>query len=140
MLIMSIILSPEKPGELPGFRIMLDMRISRESRLSRLCHTTPGAQPQPGCRPFEHDLAAEAHEPRRPAAGLRADAAGLLDQALLLDQAAEVLLVQPHAGQRLDRALQLQQRERAGGISSKTTGRYLILPRSRPIAVARMRR
>ncbi len=38
-------------------------------------------------------------------------AAGLLDQPLLLDEPAEILLVQPHAGQRLDRALQLQQGE-----------------------------
>ena len=37
--------------------------------------------------------------------------AGFLDQVLLLDQAAEILLVQPATGQRLDAALQLQQGE-----------------------------
>ena len=36
--------------------------------------------------------------------------AGLLDQALLLDQAAEILLVEAHARRRLSRAPQLQQR------------------------------
>src|SRR5689334_524006 len=60
---------------------------------------------------FEHDLAPEAMELGRPAAGAGGNGAGLLDQALLLDQAAEVLLVQRSAGQRLDPALQLAQRE-----------------------------
>src|SRR5947208_15476928 len=61
--------------------------------------------------PFEHDLAAEAIELGGTAAGFGRDRAGLLDQALLIDQAAEVRLVQRLAGQRLDCALQLKQGE-----------------------------
>src|SRR6516225_6210167 len=76
--------------------IMLDMRISRETALSRYCHTASGAQPQ---------------SRRRPAAGLSADPAGLFDQTLVLDETPEILLVQPHSRQRLDGALQLQQGE-----------------------------
>src|SRR5947209_4233865 len=60
---------------------------------------------------LEHDFAAESVELGGAAAGFGRDRAGLLDQALLVDQAAEVLLVQRPAGQRLDRALQLQQGE-----------------------------
>ena len=77
-----------------------------------LAGTPCGAQAQAGGGAFEQDFAAKADEARRAAAGLGADPAGFLDQALLLDQAAEILLMQPHAGQRLDRALQLQQRKR----------------------------
>ena len=65
---------------------MLDMRIRRECRLSRYCHTASGAQPQSGCRTFEQHLAPETHEPRRPAAGFAAYPAGLLDQTLVLDE------------------------------------------------------
>src|SRR5206468_1982 len=56
-------------------------------------------------------LAAEAHEPRRPAAGRGADLAGFLDETLLLDEPAEILLVQPDTGECLDGSLQLQERE-----------------------------
>ena len=98
-----------------------------------------GAQAQARSRAFQQDFAAKADEAGWAAAGLGADPAGFLDKALLLDEAAEILLVQPHSGQGFDRALQLQQRKE-GGINSNTTGRYLILPRRRPIAVARMRR
>src|SRR5207245_1861170 len=84
-------------------RIMLDMRISGESRLSRYCHTTRCAQPQPRGRTFEHDIAPEAHEPRRPPAGLRAYPAGFFDQTLVLDETSKILLVQPHPRQRLHR-------------------------------------
>src|SRR6516225_10272378 len=75
--------------------IMLDMRIRREYRLSRDCHTAAGAQPQSGCRAFEQDFAAKAHEPGRPAAGLGADPTRFLDQTLMLDEAPKILLVQP---------------------------------------------
>src|SRR5439155_17959853 len=114
ILIMSIIPVWKSRAEFARPPIMLDMRIRRECPLSRYCHTARGPEPQPGCRTFEQDLAPEAHEPRRPAAGLGADAAGFLDQALVLDKPPEILFVQPHAGQRLDRALQLQQREGRG--------------------------
>src|SRR5579859_697991 len=65
----------------------------------------------PGDGAFGQDLAAEAHELGRAAAGADLDLAGLLDQALRLDQAAEILLVQAAASERLDRALQVQQGE-----------------------------
>src|SRR5215472_3584958 len=100
--------SRAKPARPP---IMLDMRIRRDYRLSRCCHTAACAQAQPGCRAFEQDLAPKAHKPRGPAAGLGADPARLFDQPLVLDKPPEILLVQQHARQRLDRALQLQQRE-----------------------------
>src|SRR4030081_3245953 len=44
-------------------------------------------------------------------AGRGADLAGFLDEPLLLDETAKILLVQPDPGQRLDRALQLQKRK-----------------------------
>src|SRR5207248_4574505 len=70
-----------------------------------------GAKAQTGGGTLEQHLAAKAHEPRRPAASRRADLAGFLDKTLLLDQPAEILLVQSDAGERLDGPLQLQQRE-----------------------------
>src|SRR6516162_8683786 len=93
--------------EAPRPPIMLDMRIRRENRLSRYCHTTSGAQPQSRCEAFEQDFAPKADEPGWPAAGLDTDPAGFFDQALMLDETPEILLVQPHARQGLDRALQL---------------------------------
>src|SRR6516165_10546839 len=81
--------------------IMLDMRISRGCPLSRYCHTASGAQPESRRRSFEQDLSPEAHEARRPAAGLGADPAGLFYQTLLLDETPEILLVQPYPRQRL---------------------------------------
>ena len=65
-----------------------------------------------------------------------------LHQAGAFDHAAEVLLVQHHAGDGLDHPLQALESEdrRSAGVSSNTTGRYLILPRSRPSPVARIRR
>src|SRR6267154_41499 len=82
---------------------------SKSSRHGR--YAPPGAQAQTGSRALEQHLAAKADEARRPAAGRRADLPGFLDEALLLDEAAEILLVQPDTGERLDGALQLQQRE-----------------------------
>src|SRR3954469_19752112 len=52
-----------------------------------------GAQAQAGGGAVEQYLAAEADGPRRSAASAGADLAGLLDQTLLLDEAAEILLV-----------------------------------------------
>src|SRR5690348_12359145 len=63
---------------------------------------------------LEHDLAAEAVELGRTTARPGGDRAGLFDQALLVDQPAEVLLVQASSGQRFDCALELQQGERLG--------------------------
>src|SRR5580692_7041919 len=92
--------------------VMLHMRIS-PIKLSSRCHRTSArTQPQSGGRALEQDLAAKAHEPGGATARRGADPAGLLDQALLLDEAPKILLVQPHPRQCLDRALQLQQGER----------------------------
>src|SRR5690349_9618717 len=87
----------------------------RQTRLrsKRRAASGGGAQAQAGGGSFEQYLAAEADEAGRAAAGAGADLAGLLDQPLLLDETAEILLVQPRPGQCLDRALQLQ--ERKGG-------------------------
>ena len=67
---------------------------------------------RPGAGAFEQNLASETHQSGRPSAGLDADPAGFLDQTLVLDEAAEILLVQPHPQKRLDGTLQLQQGER----------------------------
>ena len=69
------------------------------------------AEPQAGRRALLHHLAAEAETARRPAAGRGRGLAGRLDQRRGLDQAAEILLVQVPAGDRLDRALQFGERE-----------------------------
>src|SRR5262249_3157411 len=61
---------------------------------------------------LQDDLAAEAEELCRPAAGLVQHLARFLDERLLLDQAAKVLLVQLSTCKSLDGTLQLQQRER----------------------------
>src|ERR1700733_7378902 len=62
-------------------------------------------------RPLRHHVAAETEQLGRPPAGLSGHVSDLLHQVLLLDQPAKILLVQPPSGQRLHRALQLQQRE-----------------------------
>ena len=102
---------------------------------------TPPRQPQlgPDDGALAQNLAPEPDEFRRPAAGLGEDLAGFLDQPLLVDEAAEILLVQPPPGKRLDGALE-RNSVKLAGISSNTTGRYLILARSRAMPVARMRR
>src|SRR5215469_15024287 len=58
---------------------------------------------------LEQNLTAEADELRRPAAGLGGALAGLLDEALLIDEAPEILLVEFAAGQGFDGALQLEE-------------------------------
>src|SRR5258707_15291705 len=63
----------------------------------------------PGDGALDEDLAAEAIELGRAAAGLGRDRAGLLDEALLIDEAPEILLVEPPPGERLDGTLQLQE-------------------------------
>src|SRR5262245_7222650 len=61
---------------------------------------------------LQDDLAAEAEELCRPAAGLVQHLARFLDEHLLLNQPAKVLLVQLSTCKSLDGTLQLQQRER----------------------------
>src|SRR5216683_2884197 len=86
--------------------------LPRDRRRALPARRSPaGAQAQSRGRALQQYLAAETNQPRRPAAGGGADLAGFLDETLLLDQPAEILLVQPGAGKRLDGALQLQQRE-----------------------------
>ena len=63
-------------------------------------------------RALAQDVAAEDEQLGRPAAGLGVEAAGAFDQAAGFDQAAEVLLVQAHAGEGFDDALELQEGER----------------------------
>src|SRR3954470_6492393 len=90
-------------------------------------------------RPFRQHAMAEPEQLGRTADGVGGDCASFLNELLLLDQAAKILLVDQPACKRLNTALQLQQGEFAG-ISSNTTGRYLILARNRAMPVARMRR
>ena len=87
-------------------------------------------QPHARRRPLAQHLAAEAEQLGRPAAGRGCALPVPSTRPAVLDQAAEVLLVQAHAGQRLDRRAAAASRVNAGGSSSKTTGRYLSLPRS----------
>src|SRR5262249_17530649 len=66
----------------------------------------PGAHAQAGRRPLLEYFAPEAVERRRPSSGLCRHHAGRFDQRFRLDQAAEILLVQVTAGDRLHRVLQ----------------------------------
>src|SRR5579864_5245027 len=68
-------------------------------------------QPRARIGPLAHDFAFETHELGGPPAAFRRDLPGFLDQALLLDEAAEILLMELEAGEGLDRALQPQERE-----------------------------
>src|SRR5690348_16462873 len=109
MLRMSIKDPRKNRAEPARHSVMLHMRIS-PNKLSSRCHRTPaGTQAQTRRGAFEQHFAAKAHEPGGAAAGCAADPAGFFDEALLLDQAAKILLVQPHPRQCLDRALQLKQ-------------------------------
>src|SRR5690606_8426786 len=69
-------------------------------------------QAQPGARTLAAHVLAEPEELRRTAAGRGGEAARALDEPALLDEPAEVLLVEPQPDQRLDGTLQLRQRER----------------------------
>ena len=59
----------------------------------------------PGDGALDEDLAAEAIELGRAAAGLGRDRASLLNEALLIDEAPEILLVEAPPGKRLDGTL-----------------------------------
>src|SRR5262249_24871208 len=86
---------------------MAGVRAGRASRSARARERQLG----PGHRALKQDLAAEPDQLGRTAAGLRRNLAGVLDQALLIDQPAEILLVEPLSGERLDGALEGKQRE-----------------------------
>ena len=99
----------------PAYRpLMLDVSIndamSTLSAEARLAHQAGRDKRQlgPGDGALEQHLAPEPEQLGRPAAGRVGNLAGFLDQALLVDQPAEILLVQPLPGERLDGALQLQ--------------------------------
>ena len=62
-------------------------------------------------RPFRQHAVAEAEQLGRAADGLSGDCASLLNELLLLDQAAKILLVHQSACKRFNIALQLQQGE-----------------------------
>src|SRR5438477_5752306 len=84
--------------------------IVAPSLLSRpLC--SPGSDLQSRRRALLKHLAAEAEQRRGPAALLLHGVAGRLDQGAAFDQAAEVLLMQVAARDRLDGPLQLGQSE-----------------------------
>src|SRR5262245_21534487 len=68
-------------------------------------------QPHPWRRALAQDVAPEAEQLGRAPSGLGVELAGPLDQAGVLDQTAEVLLVETHAGERLDDPLELEQGE-----------------------------
>jgi len=69
---------------------------------------------------------------------VRLEAAGGFDQPSLFHKAAQVLLVNPDAGQRLDHALELSRVKAPEQLED--TGRYFSLPRRRLSAVASIRR
>src|SRR5262245_49793923 len=62
-------------------------------------------------RALEHDLPAETVKPRRATAGLGRNIASRLDDAALLDQSSEILLVQQSSGNGLDGLLQVVKSE-----------------------------
>src|SRR5215831_19021742 len=64
-----------------------------------------------GDGPLEQEIAAEPDQLGRTTSGLRRDVAGILDQSLLVDQSAKILLVELPSGERLNGALERQQRE-----------------------------
>ena len=95
-------------------------------------------QPHAGRRPLAQHLPAEAEQFGRPAPG-RGGTCRCLPPALFRHQAAEILLVQAKPAS-ASTARCSSSRVKVGAISSNTTGRYFSLPRSRAMAVARMRR
>src|SRR5438552_3105264 len=73
--------------------------------------SSPPAESQSGRRALGEDLTAETEKGGRPTAGCGRGLAGRLDQRRTLHQAAEILLVQEPAGNRLDGMLQFGERE-----------------------------
>src|SRR5262245_50582648 len=118
MLILSII-GPETTGRSPGgsyakseyksVKRHIAPAPARDAAL--LFRIARDGQTEARRQALERHFLAEAHLARRPSTGGADDATGLLDEALLLDEAAEILLVQANPGERLDGALQLEQRE-----------------------------
>jgi hypothetical protein len=91
--------------------------------------------PHAGGRALEQNVAAEAVELGRPAAGAEAEFAGRLDQPAGLDQPAEVLLVQmrPRIASTVFCSSNSVKRS---GTSSKIAGWHLTLRRTSPMALA----
>src|SRR5258705_13967627 len=86
------------------------------TEVGQLCHASFSRragerQLGPGSGALGDDAAAEAEELGRATAGRRGDTAGLLDETLLVDETAEILLVETPPGERLDGALKLEQGE-----------------------------
>src|SRR3546814_17367153 len=112
LLKLSIIGAKKSPG-VPR-RVILILSITASLDLSRVAAPARGAEPHPGRRPLERHLLAKAHELGRPAAGIHRHFAGFLDQPLLSDQAAEVLIRERASRQRLGRIMQFIKRKSGG--------------------------
>ena len=87
---------------------------------------------------FVEDGAAEAEQLGGAAAGFGGDGAGFLDQFLLLDQPAKIGLCSRWPASASTVRCNCNS-VNVAGISSNTTGRYLILARNLAMPVARMR-
>src|SRR5687767_443979 len=91
----------------PASRTSAGHRLRLRPTPDTAAHRLPGGShparlhAHPGRGPFQYDLAAEAVELRRAAAGSRLHVAGRLDEPGTLDQPAEVLLVQVRTEDRL---------------------------------------
>src|SRR5258708_2585946 len=86
------------------------------AEVGQLCHASVSRragerQLGSGSGALGDDGAAEAEELRGAAAGCRGNAPGLLDETLLVDEAAEILLVEAPPGERPDGSLELGQGE-----------------------------
>src|SRR6516164_4996975 len=89
---------------------MLLVSIS-PSRGNESAASGPSGEPYTGGGAFPQDLPPEMEQFSRAAPGRRRELAGALDQALILDQTAEILLVELDAGNGLHGSLQIKQRE-----------------------------
>ncbi len=98
------------------------------------------ADPQSPRRALRRHIAAEAEQRRGSSARLHRRFARRLDDGRGFNEPAEILLVQAPAGKRASTLRCSADSVKLSGISSKMTGRYFIVARKRPMAVARMRR
>src|SRR5690606_5314594 len=88
--------------------------ISGEKVSGTIFRASSPGQAQAGPRPLAAHVLAKLEELRRASARRGREAPRALDQAALLDEPAEILLMEPQPDERLDRALQLRQREGLG--------------------------
>src|SRR5690606_1928679 len=88
-------------------------RNTRQEKTSRPCRSA-SRQPQPRTGTLAAHVLPEFEQLGRASAGGGGEAAGAVDEPALLDEPAEVLLVEPQAHEGFDRPLQLRQREGLG--------------------------